>query len=855
MKDADWREIHKDARSRDSERIQVHDNEVDTLLVFAGLFSAILTAFIIDVYKDLKQDSGDIAANVLQTILALIEGGHLFDNTPDRADAALAKAHPSHTLTIVILLWFIGLLLSLAAALACIFMKQWLHAYNKWAEPSGFVDSLMLRGFYQLSLQKWRLYAIFTALGVLLQLALVFFVVGLVIYLWTFTFVISPVVTFLVIVVIGASCATLILPLLTEDCPYKFPSSHWVDRDLPTARRMYATHGLQSDRALRETALVIDVPPHVIDDALREATRLLHSERHRSGSINAPRSVSLDPLRETTGFPHSQGGISQSAIHTVQTRIRQLSPSSTELLIAVLTKADLCAAHKLGIEDQPWADHLSNAPRPTVAFPSERLLRLWKLVFCAMENPPTAIAGLLSHLAATLGLDTYSEVEHANLLADMLDHCGTLSKDGKLPPTELCSHALKVHDWFDEKARDAATPSGSVETAQLVSVRALYYATRHIPKSVVDETPDSGLSPVTPYLKLLKFLGEGITAQHIVAHAVAQTSWSNLIAESTTLLRTLMERHNSFLCSRARGYYPKTGVTAYPRCAIFSSDSNKLYVGSDEAEAWMLDQSKPEAFENLTPSSLPSGTAFYHAMFSRDGRWRVWGSRDGHVLVVDTISNQQRSLDDLIRGKRSRPMAISWDSKYAVFGSEDSWADVVDIESAEVIMSFEDHTQRLCLAAYAPSPYEFVATSSFDNTVKVWGIHDGVCVHTFDALAHSVNGVAWSPDGSFIAISSLKTILVYDWRKDEMVATFEGHEKLITGLSFSPNGKLVGSSSNDHTVRVWSVEKKSCVATLTGPEDDVNWVEFSPNGAYIAGAADNSVWVWDINPDCTHAAV
>ena len=40
----------------------------------AGLFSAVVTAFIIESYKGLKQDSGDVANDLLLRILAQLEG-------------------------------------------------------------------------------------------------------------------------------------------------------------------------------------------------------------------------------------------------------------------------------------------------------------------------------------------------------------------------------------------------------------------------------------------------------------------------------------------------------------------------------------------------------------------------------------------------------------------------------------------------------------------------------------------------------------------------------------------------------------------------------------------------------------
>ncbi|EJD49947.1 WD40 repeat-like protein [Auricularia subglabra TFB-10046 SS5] len=197
---------------------------------------------------------------------------------------------------------------------------------------------------------------------------------------------------------------------------------------------------------------------------------------------------------------------------------------------------------------------------------------------------------------------------------------------------------------------------------------------------------------------------------------------------------------------------------------------------------------------------------------------------------------------------RSRPIAFSPDDRHVLIGSELSAAVLLNAETREVVMSFEGHAKRFLRAAFSPPPNRLVATSSFDNTVKVWDVDVGTCLATFSELGKAVNGVAWSPDGSLLAISSADTIRIFEWSTSELQVTLEGHTKLVTSVAFSPSGELLASSSNDKTVRVWSIDKRSPIAVLAGPSTDVNSVEFSPDGSFLACAADDSVWVWDINP-------
>ncbi|KAJ7017630.1 WD40 repeat-like protein, partial [Mycena alexandri] len=216
-------------------------------------------------------------------------------------------------------------------------------------------------------------------------------------------------------------------------------------------------------------------------------------------------------------------------------------------------------------------------------------------------------------------------------------------------------------------------------------------------------------------------------------------------------------------------------------------------------------------------------------------------------------------------GQGSQVAAISHDDTCMLVASRESNSGALcDATTGRILRTFEGHSKRIGRAAFAPvlRPSKemsggrqpdvgtgvpmamYLATSSYDNTVRIWEVDTGICIAIFDGLGSGVNGVCWSPNADLLAIACGKAARVYDAATRDLVCTFEGHRALICNLSFSPNGQLLGSASNDHTARIWSIPKKQCIAILTGPTDEVNAVEFSPDGQFIAAAADDGVWVW-----------
>jgi hypothetical protein len=103
----------------------------------AGLFSASLTAFIIESYKTLISDSGDFTVQLLSQIsqqLAAAANGSTFQtSTP-------AHFVPSASSLVCNALWFISLGLSLTCALIATLLEQWardfLHKADMRSAPA-----------------------------------------------------------------------------------------------------------------------------------------------------------------------------------------------------------------------------------------------------------------------------------------------------------------------------------------------------------------------------------------------------------------------------------------------------------------------------------------------------------------------------------------------------------------------------------------------------------------------------------------------------------------------------------------------------------------------------------------------
>lgn len=74
-----------------------------------------------------------------------------------------------------------------------------------------------------------------------------------------------------------------------------------------------------------------------------------------------------------------------------------------------------------------------------------------------------------------------------------------------------------------------------------------------------------------------------------------------------------------------------------------------------------------------------------------------------------------------------------------------------------------------------------------------------------------------------------------------------GHTDWVWSVTFSPDGQILASSSNDQTIRLWDVQTGQCLKILQGHTNWVRSVLFSPDGqTLISGSEDETTKLWCI---------
>ena len=191
------------------------------------MFSAIVTAFLIESYRWLSENPGDTTVKLLSEISAKLDGNSPARRLEEPLSLATDDQPFSAPLSAVIInsLWFASLVAALSSAFIGILVKQWLREYMRPLSTTP-IDALSLRQLRYQALKDWGVVDVISFLPLLLQLSLALFLAGLLYLLWTLHDVVAGVLTVVIIIVFVFYTATTVLPAFQQStCPYKSPQS------------------------------------------------------------------------------------------------------------------------------------------------------------------------------------------------------------------------------------------------------------------------------------------------------------------------------------------------------------------------------------------------------------------------------------------------------------------------------------------------------------------------------------------------------------------------------------------------------------------------------------------------------
>ncbi|TDL23812.1 hypothetical protein BD410DRAFT_720459, partial [Rickenella mellea] len=176
-----WRTYIREGARFDSDMVNGMNHSLDVLLVFAGLFSAVVTTFVVQSSLSLQPDYTQMSLLLLTESIALQRAaaeGISASSVPPTGDL-VSLFRPSFQSRLVNSLWYISLALSLTSAFMSMLVKQWLQAYTHNISGSP-RERARLRHFRFMGLKAWHVPGLVAGLPVLMHMSLLLFFLGMI---------------------------------------------------------------------------------------------------------------------------------------------------------------------------------------------------------------------------------------------------------------------------------------------------------------------------------------------------------------------------------------------------------------------------------------------------------------------------------------------------------------------------------------------------------------------------------------------------------------------------------------------------------------------------------------------------
>ncbi|KAH9959478.1 hypothetical protein BC827DRAFT_1110749, partial [Russula dissimulans] len=133
-----WKLYEVEADKHDTELAETFKGVTDAMLIFTGLFSAVVSAFIIETYKTLLPDTGSATVALLTQLVAQSQlNGSTSVTTSDIPSTVTQPFTPSWTAIRINILMFLSLFLSLTCALMSTMIQQWAREYLQYSQLSA----------------------------------------------------------------------------------------------------------------------------------------------------------------------------------------------------------------------------------------------------------------------------------------------------------------------------------------------------------------------------------------------------------------------------------------------------------------------------------------------------------------------------------------------------------------------------------------------------------------------------------------------------------------------------------------------------------------------------------------------
>jgi WD40 repeat protein len=251
--------------------------------------------------------------------------------------------------------------------------------------------------------------------------------------------------------------------------------------------------------------------------------------------------------------------------------------------------------------------------------------------------------------------------------------------------------------------------------------------------------------------------------------------------------------------------FDRPGHRGAVRSVDIGRDGGLVVSGSDDGTINLWEATTGRLLATVEEGSVPirevalSPAGDRLAARDADGRLRVWtidrSTREAGTTIVSS----------LIWTETATAVAFSADGTLLAAGRGDGTIGLLGASDGRLVRILSPGPDAGAVGALAAdSDGSMLASGSDDGSVRLWDMTRGALVARCAVGPAAIRAVAFGK-GGLVGISA-RGVEVWDKQRGERLVNLEQHSRAVNTLSFSPDGRVFATGSDDQSVTLWRVD-------------------------------------------------